>query len=203
MENKKIIRELEKNEKGNNIFGDQKSQDLNELKDILKERKDLVVDFPVKEWDMVAPYLMRKEDMTQLSATRSYVASKLLGTLKEKYPQLKKYYRSEGNPECPSLIYNLSYINDLLEIEDIHPERVHFIMNGNKSAILCDALSILLDDNNPFDVSIYSSPNVFYTSVIPDNREKEFIWEAYNYTSYKENEEGEKNIASRHKVKIK
>ena len=41
MENKKIIRELEKNEKGNNIFGDQKSQDLNELKDILKERKDL------------------------------------------------------------------------------------------------------------------------------------------------------------------
>ena len=71
MENKKIIRELEKNEKGNNIFGDQKSQDLNELKDILKERKDLVVDFPVKEWDMVAPYLMRKEDMTQSSVSSS------------------------------------------------------------------------------------------------------------------------------------
>ena len=197
MENKKIIKTIEENKEGNIIFGDQKSSDLQELKKILEERKDLVVDFPVAEWDMVAPYLIRKPDMTQLAATRGYIAPKLLSVLKNKYPQLEKYYISEENPEKPSLIYNLSYIRDLLEVENITPERVHFIMNGNQSAVLCDALSILLSDEYPFDVSIYTSPNVFYTTVIPDSKEKVYLWQEYNYTCFYGDKEGEKNIASR------
>ena len=203
MENKNIIRELESNKRGNNIFNDQKSSDLTELKEILEEGEELMVDISAEEWDRVAPSLMRRKNMTQLSATRSYVAQMLLNVLKEKYPKIEKYIYYKASSHKPNFLYNLSYIKDILEIEDIHPDRIHIIMNETKSAILCDAVSILLGDDYPFDVNIYTSPNVFYTTVIPDNRDKVFLWEEYDYTSYNANNEGIVNKATREKVKVK
>lgn len=203
MVNKNITKELENNEKGHIIFNSQNPKDLKELEEILRENNELLVDFPVNEWDKFAPLLMSRRDMTQLEATRRYVAGKLLETLKEKYPQIQKYFISKDNTDYPNLAYNLTYVKDILELEIINPERVHFIMNGNKSAILCDAISILLSDDNPFDVSIYTAPNIFYTSIIPDNREKVYMWQEYNYKTYHENEDGYRNVATRPKIKVK
>ena len=190
MVNNKLLREVESNKKGNIIFNDQKASDLEELKTILEKRKELVVDFPVDEWDKVAPHLMNRNDMTQLQATRGFIALKILNVLKEKCPDLKKYYEENR-------LYDFAYIDAIMKINNINPERIHFIMNGNKSAILCDALSILLSEEYNFDVSIYLSPNNFYTTVIPDYKEKVYLWQEYSYTSYYENEEGETNTASR------
>lgn len=203
MVNKNITKELENNEKGHIIFNSQNPKDLKKLEEILRENNELLVDFPVNEWDKFAPLLMSRRDMTQLEATRRYVAGKLLETLKEKYPQIQKYFISKDNTDYPNLAYNLTYVKDILELEIINPERVHFIMNGNKSAILCDAISILLSDDNPFDVSIYTAPNIFYTSIIPDNREKVYMWQEYNYKTYHENEDGYRNVATRPKIKVK
>ena len=203
MVNKNITKELENNEKGHIIFNSQNPKDLKELEEILRENNELLVDFPVNEWDKFAPLLMSRRDMTQLEATRRYVAGKPLETLKEKYPQIQKYFISKDNTDYPNLAYNLTYVKDILELEIINPERVHFIMNGNKSAILCDAISILLSDDNPFDVSIYTAPNIFYTSIIPDNREKVYMWQEYNYKTYHENEDGYRNVATRPKIKVK
>lgn len=203
MVNKNITKELENNEKGHIIFNSQNPKDLKELEEILRENNELLVDFPVNEWDKFAPLLMSRRDMTQLEATRRYVAGKLLETLKEKYPKIQKYFISKDNTDYPNLAYNLTYVKDILELEIINPERVHFIMNGNKSAILCDAISILLSDDNPFDVSIYTAPNIFYTSIIPDNREKVYMWQEYNYKTYHENEDGYRNVATRPKIKVK
>ena len=190
MVNNKLLREVESNKKGNVIFNDQKASDLEELKEILEKRGELVVDFPVDEWDKVGPYLMNRNDMTQLQATRGYIASKILNAIKEKCPELKKYYEENR-------LFDFAYIDAIMKINNINLKRIHFIMNGNKSAILCDALSILLSEEYGFDVSIYSSPNNFYTTVIPDYQEKVYLWQEYSYTSFYENEEGEKNTASR------
>lgn len=202
MENKKLYRELSDNKRGNKIFHDQKSKDIEELKTIVESNGELVVDFPVEEWDKVAPSLMRNKEMTQLEATRSYIASKIFDNLKEKYSQLE-VYDLNNSKEKPNLNYNLNYIRDILEIEDLAPKRIHFIMNGTKSAILCDALSILLSNDYSFDTYIYTSPNVFYTTVIPDSKEKVYLWQEYNYTYFYGDKDGEQNIASRNKVKTK
>lgn len=68
---------------------------------------------------------------------------------------------------------------DLLSFEENQVQRIHFIMNGNKSPLLCDALTPFLAKDLPFSTSIYTSPNGFYSMQIPGLAEKKYIWEEY------------------------
>ena len=201
MTNSKITRELESNKKGHILFDNQKASDLYKLKKILEEQGKIVVDFPVEEWYKAAAIILSEEQPFRLRAARQFVATKLLSVLEEKYPQLREYAGSkhlaifqqgdrEKFREKSDFIYNLHDVADMLEVEEIHIDRIHFIMNGTRSDNLCDALTPLLSDKTPFDVSIYSSPNGFYTYLDPDSIEKRFISDRYKYTVYKKYEEG-------------
>ena len=223
MVNTKLVRELEKKNKGHILFDYQKPSDLWELKKILEERGEIVVDFSVMEWneafkvvliDQVDGKETSREKTSKLNAARQYAATKLLAELEKKYPQVKEYGGSdflpiftEGDREKyekkQETIYNLKDVEDILEVEGIKVDRVHFLMNGTRSDALCDALSMLLSDDTPFRVSIYSSPNGFYTCRVPDAKERIWIHQAYNYTRFSKYEEGVVNKAARQYQKRK
>ena len=208
MLNKKIIRELEENNRGHILFNEQNASDLDELKEILEERDQIVIDFPVEEWNNAKKIIDNETKPFDLRTTRQYIATKLLDKLKDHYPQLKEYSSKrkkqifesgdiEKYLENEDIIYNLYDVRDILDIEDIELDRVHFIMNGVRSNILCDALSVLLKDENPFDVSIYTSPDSFSTKTVPDRYDDSYLWEAYNFTVFNRFDEGIRNTATR------
>lgn len=212
MVNKNILKVLEENKKGHIIFESQDPRDLDELKYILKKRGDLVVDIPEKEWFVVAPLVFEENPAFRIQATRKYIAARLLVELEKKYPQLKEYGGTRhleaiqtGDVETfkneYDLLYSLDDIRDMLEIEGIQLNRLHIIMNGNRSNILCDAASVLLRDDNPYSTSIYTAPNMFYTSIIPDAFEKTNMRDAYNFTIYQKFDEGIVNKAKKKQKK--
>ena len=198
MTNKNIIKELEENKKGHVIFESQDSNDLEELRERLQENNQIVVDFPLSEWQEVEPTIDRENDCFKIRITRQYIASKILSELSNFYPQLDEYRGKDSveklkQPDIyegvQDLIYNLYDVRDILDIEEIPIDRIHFIINGIKSDILCDSISLLLREDNAYNTSIYST-NDFTTEEVPDFYDGTKLWEAYKYTLYHKNEEG-------------
>ena len=217
MVNQNIMKELKEKRKGHILFDYQISSDLYHLSELIKD--DIVVDFSVMEWKEVYPIILLEEKNGKLTAAdkdysievaRKYIATKLLSELEAKYPQLKEYGGSEFLPiflkrdreeyqRKRNYIYGLQDVEEMLSVEGIQLDRVHFIMNGTRSDHLCDALSILLSDDTPFSVSVYCAPNGFYTHYIPDSKERIVLENAYNYTVYNKLQEGRINKAKRPK----
>lgn len=202
MINKNITREVTSKRKGHIIYNHQEYYDMIHLPELLK--KEIVVDLSPSEWLQASNTILVEERNGQIQAAeqknkiesaRKFIATKILSELEKKYPQLKEYDASSylkfflnGNlsefQRKKDSIYSIKDLEDILEVEEIKLDRVHFIMNYTRSDTLCDALSILLSDNTPFSVSIYCCPNGFYTCYIPDSDEKVFLGDAYNYTLY-------------------
>ena len=202
MINKNITREVTSKRKGHIIYSHQEYYDMIQLPELLK--KEIVVDLSPSEWLQASNTIFVEERDGKIEAveqkniietTRKLIVTKLLSELEKKYPQLKEYdassylqYFLNGNlsefQRKKDSIYSIKDLEDILEVEEIKLDRVHFIMNYTRSDTLCDALSILLSDNTPFSVSIYCCPNGFYTCYIPDSDEKVFLQDAYNYTLY-------------------
>ena len=215
MINKILEREIAKKQKGHILFNHQEGSDLHQLAQSLEEKGEIVINFNPIEWCKVAAVVLvkdieeiiiQREKEDKFEACRKYIATKLLTELEKKHPEIKQY---EGSSYLPIFlegdrqeyeakrqsIYSLKDVEDILEIEGITLDRVHFIMNGTKSDTICDSLSILLSDKTPFKVSIYCSPNGFYTYRIPDATEKIYLDQVYNYTIYDKFQEGKSNVA--------
>ncbi len=221
MINQNIIRELEKKRKGHILFNYQIPLDLYRLPEMIQD--DIVVNLSVAEWMQVSSIVLLKEKDGKwiagdkdyiIEVARKYIATKLLVELEKKYPQIKEYGGSEFLPiflkndreeyqRKRNYIYGLKDVEDILEVEGIPLDRVHFIMNGTRSNNLCDALSILLSDDTPFNVSIYCSPNGFLTYYIPDSKDRIVLENAYNFTVYNKRKEGYFNKAKKSKEKKK
>ena len=217
MVNQNIIKELKKKRKGHILFNYQIPSDLYYLPEMIQD--DIVVDLSVVEWMSVSPIVLVEEKDGKMTAAdkdysievaRKYIATRLLAELEKKYPQLKKYGGSEFLPiflksdreeyqRKKNYIYGLKDVEDMLSVEGIQLDRVHFIMNGTRSDHLCDALSILLSDDTPFSVSIYCSPNGFYTYYIPDSKDRIVLEKAYSFKVYNKLEEGFFNKAKKPK----
>ena len=217
MVNQNIIKELKKKRKGHILFNYQIPSDLYYLPEMIQD--DIVVDLSVVEWMSVSPIVLVEEKDGKMTAAdkdysievaRKYIATRLLAELEKKYPQLKKYGGSEFLPiflksdreeyqRKKNYIYGLKDVEDMLSVEGIQLDRVHFIMNGTRSDHLCDALSILLSDDTPFSVSIYCSPNGFYTYYIPDSKDRIVLEKAYSFKVYNKLEEGFLNKAKKPK----
>ncbi len=217
MVNQNIIKELKKKKKGHILFNYQIPSDLYYLPEMIQD--DIVVDLSVVEWMSVSPIVLVEEKDGKMTAAdkdysievaRKYIATRLLAELEKKYPQLKKYSGSEFLPiflksdreeyqRKKNYIYGLKDVEDMLSVEGIQLDRVHFIMNGTRSDHLCDALSILLSDDTPFSVSIYCSPNGFYTYYIPDSKDRIVLEKAYSFKVYNKLEEGFLNKAKKPK----
>ena len=200
MQNKKMIRELIKNKKGHEIFEEQSSSDLHAFTRILEANDRVVVQFNKDEWEQVEPTIEKEHDCFKVRVTRQYIASKILSKLGEKYPQLEEYRGKDSlevlkKPDVfkkrEDLIYNLYDVRDILDVEGISVDRIHFMINGIDSSLLCDSLSLLLRDDTPYDSSIYLTSS-FTTQEIPDMYDGTKLWEGYNYTIFHQTEEGKK-----------
>ncbi len=218
MVNQNIIRELEKNRKGHIIFENQINRDLIELPSLIE--KDPVVELSPEEWFYVLDVTVLDEYGNvadkdyKIEAVRKYIATKILTLLEQKYPQLQEY---EGSSYLPIFIkgdreeyqrkkdsiYSLKEVFDILEVEGIKEDRIHFIMYYTGSNLLCDSLSILLSNNTPFSVSFYLYPGGFSTYYIPDSKERIHLNCAYNYTVYNACETGKNNTVRKGKQKKK
>ena len=213
MTNSKIIRELENNQKGHIIFDHQKASDLRELKEILEEQNKILIDFSNEEWDKVFNCIVTDNYYQRVAyhyqsilETRKYIATKILVELEKKYPQLKEYgasqdikYFTQGNRTLykeKSHAMTIEDLEEIMSIEGIEVDRIHFIMNQIDSSYIRDALSILLSDDTPFSVTFYSSPFKCMPFEIPD-KEKTTIYDVYNFTRYDGYEEGKKNIVNK------
>ena len=120
--------------------------------------------------------------------------------LEKKYPQLKEYEGSknlevfeQGDLELyhkkEKFMFDIKNVEEVLAIEGISIDRIHFIMRDIDAGRLSDALAILLKDNNPFKVSIYISGSSF-SSYNPDSKEKELLSYVYSYTYFLRGNEG-------------
>ena len=223
MINKILERVIGKKQKGHILFDHQEGSDLHKLAQYLEEKGEIVINFNPIEWHdkVVAVVLVKdiegiiiqREKKEKFEACRKYIATKLLTELEKKYPEIKQY---EGSSYLPIFlegdrqeyeakrqsIYSLEDVEEILEVEGITLDRVHFIMNGTRSDTICDSLSILLSDKTPFKVSIYCSPNGFYTYRIPDATEKIFLDQVYNYTRYDKFQEGIREGIGNNAVKL-
>ena len=178
-------------EKDNNLYINEDQQDLEEMKRYLVGQGEIVVDFPKQEWEHAMIVISGEMKEFQDDATRKYVGAKILYELEKKYPVLKREYNGskylpifqmgdeKAYKEKSSYIYNVFDVNDILEVEDIHPERLHIFMNGNRSVLLKDALMNLFDNRNSFNTNLYSS------NPTPPNDDEE-IKEIFQSTSKKE-----------------
>ena len=191
MQNKKMIRELIKNNKGHEIFESQEASDLHAFTRLLEANDRVVVQFNKDEWEQVEPTIEKEHDCFKLRVTRQYIASKILSKLGEKYPQLEEYRGKDSlevlkKPDVfkkrEDLIYNLYDVRDILDVEGIPVDRIHFVIDGIDSKLLCDSLSLVLRDDNPYDSSIYLE--------IPDMYDGTKLWEGYSYTLFHQDEEG-------------
>lgn len=198
MKNTKMIRELIKNKQGHDIFESQEASDLHAFTRLLEANDRVVIKFDKNEWGQVEPTIEQEHDCFKLRVARQYIASKILSKLGERYPELEEY-KGKDNLEVlkrpdvfkkrEDLIYNLYDVRDILDVEDISVDRIHFIIDGIDSSLLCDSLSLVLRDDSPYNSSIYLTSN-FTTQEIPDMYDGTKLWEGYNYTLFHQDEEG-------------
>ncbi len=215
MVNKILARELKSNKKGHKLFDNQKPSDLNELvenKDLYC-KNDLFVDFAVKDWYYDQKLIYNSPDKEeQLKRCQKYVVLKILEQLQQRNEELKEYesykylivFRNGTEDDYKQIENKLLGVNDIIDLlsfEENQIPRIHFIMNGNRNHLLCDALTPFLVNDLPFSTSIYTSPNGFYTTLIPFSKEKKYLWEECAYTRFKEYNEGEKNIPKKKRKK--
>ena len=156
-------------EKDNNLYINEDQQDLEEMKRYLVGQGEIVVDFPAHEWEHAMLVISGEMKEFQGDATRKYVGTKILKELEAKYPVLKREYNGSKHlpifqmgdektyKEKSSYIYNVYDVRDILEVEDIHPERIHLFMNQIRSPLLRDAILILFSNNTGCDINLYSS----------------------------------------------
>lgn len=211
--NQNIQREIENNTQGNIIFESQRESDGSRLEELLKDKDEILVDFS-NDWHEAQTLLYRIDKESRLKATRQYVSIKILEALEERYPKIKEYegsknldifkkYDIESYKSKEKTLYNIQDVLDLLSIEDINIDRIYFMIHGE--SLLCDALTILLSDDNPFNITIYSSESSFSTFYDPDSIEKKRISEIYSYTTFNKGEEGKSSykLSSKQKRKKK
>ena len=163
-----------------NLYSNQ--DNLDELERKLREQKEVVVTFPTEELLHAEHVILGEVPEFREHAARQYVGAKLLQALEEKYPLLKREYNGskhlpifqkgdrEAFREKSSYIYNVFDVKDILGVEDIHPERVHIIIKGDKSKLLRPGLLPLLEDNTPFDTNIYLPPVEDVDFLAPDEK---------------------------------
>ena len=217
MINPSIQKELEKKKKGHIIFENQLASDMRELPSLIKEP---IVEIPPEEWyyvtdlTVVDEYGNVADKAYKIEVVRKYLATKILASLEKRHPELQKYEGSNFLPiflkgdreeyaRKKNYIYGLKDVEDILGIEGIQEDRIHFLINNTGSNLLCDSLSILLSDDTPFSVSFYLCPSGFSTYYIPDSKEKIHLQCAYNYTVYKRSDFVRQNRVRKGKQKKK
>lgn len=202
MVNQILLNEIKKNEKGHKIFDYQKNEDLIELDEYIKIfTSDIIISLSSKEWYNPSIIIYSEEDrIEEIKSCRKYLVAKIIKELQKKYPKLEKYeiehqlniFEKKKKKEYHSRkekMYDFEELIDIIQIEEIPIERIHFSLNISSVEVLCDALTIFLRDNLPFSVSIYLTHNSFYTILIPEE-ERTYLWQAYQYKRFKEQEEG-------------
>ena len=200
--NENLQREVESNKEGHIIFNSQRESDMGRLKELLKDKDRITIEFS-EDWYSTQAMLYRiKDKKDQLIGARQYVSAKILQALEEKYPQMKEYEGSknleifkQGDSEKykskKDSLYTLKDIEEMLDVEDIHIDRIHFILRDMDAPLLCNALTILLSDDTPFNVTIYSSTIPFRALYDPDSIENKWLTEVYSYTTFNKGENGE------------
>lgn len=72
---------------------------------------------------------------------------------------------NQGNLELyeknDKLLWSIEDVFEILSLEEINIDRIHFIIRSIGSPVLFNALTILLSDNTPFKVSFYASEASF------------------------------------------
>lgn len=215
MVNTILKRELKSNKNGHKLFDNQKSSDLHEIveNEELHSKDDLYVNLDVKDWDNIRERIYEScDEEEQLKRCQKYITLRILEQLQKRNKELEEYevnkylfiFRYDSEESYKKVENNFLGVNDvidLLSFEENQVQRIHFIMNGNKNHLLCDALTPFLARDLPFSTSIYTSPNCFYSILIPGIKEKKYIWEEYEYTRFTEYNEGEKNVPKKKKNK--
>jgi phosphotransferase system HPr-like phosphotransfer protein len=206
MLNKIILRELESKSTEHKLFIHQNSSDLKELVKIFNNKNELLINFDIKEWDKVFNTIHRIDNEEEkLFRCQEYIALKILEQLQKNNSDLndldiKKQlnaFKSNNELEYQKIkdkLFNTKDIIDILSLDDYKVDRLHFVMNGNKSITLCDSLCPYLEDALPFSTTIYTSPNTFYTAKIPFDKKNRWLWNACKYVRFDEFSEGVENI---------
>ena len=189
-------------ERGHIIFDCQRESDIGRLIRLLDDEKKTVVEINPENWDSAQDLIYKIKDRKEhIVAGRKYVASKILQVLEEKYPQLKGYEGSKNletfekgqdglksYEEKKSSMWDIDDVEDILAIEEINIDRIHFVMRHVSSPVLFNALTILLSDDTPFKVSMYSETT--FPLEDPDSKEKEWLTNSYSYTYFLQGREG-------------
>ena len=199
MINNILKRELLKEDKIHRLFDHQKASDLCELSQTLKANNDkiLLVEFTNKELDEVIGTILQDSKEESKKRAEQYIALKLIQQLSKKDPELsedkvevllEKFKRPDEYKEdkYPSI----EEVMLLIEMNE-SIKRVHIILNGIRSAILCEGIIPMLNDEVNFGTSIYNAPNRFYPSVINNNGNKTYLTNKYKFIIFDEDMEGE------------
>lgn len=198
MINNILKRELSKEDKIHRLFDHQKASDLCELSKILKEKdEELLVEFTNKELDEVIGTILQDSKEESKKRAEQYIALKIIQQLSKKDSDL-----SEDKVEDilekfkhPDEYYEDKYpsIEEAMLLIEMNEsiKRVHIILNGIRSAILCEGLIPMLNDEVEFGTSIYNSPNRFYSSVVNNNGNKTYLTNKYKFIIFDEDMEGE------------
>lgn len=213
MINNILKRELSKEDKTHRLFDHQKASDLCELSKILKEKDKelLLVEFTNKELDEVIGTILQDGKEESQKRAEQYIALKLIQELSKKDSELStdkvevileefKHSDKYHEDKYPSLEEAML----LIEMNE-SIKRVHIILNGIRSAIICEGLIPMLNDEVDFGTSIYNSPNRFYPSVINDNGNKTYLTNKYKFIIFDEDMEGEpsfKLLKGKYNVKV-
>ena len=229
MENKILLRELENKEKVHEIFEHQISKDLKELSKVIKKEhpNDLLVIFnPEEYWEKVEKIIYKETvdyrygktknsalvQQTAMKILDQYIALKIFENLSTKNIPLTLFSNEDrlnifkrGDYVAYEMFKdkmpNSDDVKEIVTLDENAPSRIHFIVNGIKSNSLCDALCTYLDNTTTFATRIYLSPNGMYTATIKRNGKPVFLWEAYDYMIFDEDEEGYKPEPYRPKTK--
>ncbi len=200
--NKNIQKEVEGNRKGHIIFNLQRLWDMDRLEELLKDQNKIYIDFATDWWNVYGTFYYDIKDKDErLKAGRQYVTAKILKALEKKYPQLSEYKASrtlevfknrdiEEYKKKSKGFYGLEELKEILSLEGITIDRIHFIMKGTESPVLHSALAILLSNETPFNVTFYCAPSRFGNGYDPDSKDKTLLTEKYLYTYFNAGEKG-------------
>lgn len=204
MVNQILLNEIKKNEKGHKIFDYQKNEDLIELDEYIKIiPHEIVISLTQKEWYYPSLIIYSEEDtLKQIQACRKYLVAKIVRELQKEYKELEKYeidnqlniFNKKAKKEYftkKNQMLNVKELLDMIRIEEIPIERIHIIIDTKYSEIICDALTILLENNLPFSTSVYLTYSSFYTILVPDKKDT-FLWQAYHYKRFTDQEKENK-----------
>ncbi len=200
--NENLQKEVEGDREGHIIFNSQRSSDMGRLKKLLEDQNKIFIDFENDWWNIYGIFYYDIKDKDErLNAGRQYVAAKILEALEKKYPQLSKYEASrtlevfkkrdkEEYEKKKKTLWSITDVEEILDIEKITIDRIHFVMNGVESPVLHSALAILLSKEKPFNVTFYCSETSFGNGYDPDSTDRVCLTNKYSYTYFNRGEKG-------------